>query len=218
MVRHTIIYARQENASPVRSCKQAACNTILGCPYMRTIGVQFFRFVGYRHTPSTAPVGCCGIVACFEGCQVVGETVVAEVWVVAILGHRLITSVTILVCAPLVCILWRCFAPSKIVAHIFGRGCSYIHCRPVCFARQAEVNKIESTIRAIGCERFYCSVASTFAVGCVCPVVVGCVGCKSGNCRRELICVVGALCVFRKVFAVGAILESTRRNIRSSLT
>ena len=130
----------QEDCIAVWPGEQTSVYAVMVCPFISAVIIQFLHFLVCRHTPKRTHIDICSIIACFEDCQVVGKTIVTIFRIATILCKSIFTSVTILVCVPVVGVFLFCFTPSIVVAVVFGVGCTHICISPVCFAWQSKVN------------------------------------------------------------------------------
>ena len=95
----------QEETVAVRGGEEPSVHAVLGCPCDGRVVAKFLPFLLGGHTPIAAPIGCGRVVLGQQGCQVVGEAVVAPAGVVAILGQSVLVAHTIQVGAPIVGVL-----------------------------------------------------------------------------------------------------------------
>ena len=112
----TTIPCRQEDAVAIASGEQAAFHLVDGSPGMAALRQQFDPRVVGRSAPALAPVGSGGIVARLQGFQVVGEAVIAEIRLRAILGELVVVAVAVFIGAPVIGVFRRRLSPSVILA------------------------------------------------------------------------------------------------------
>ncbi len=123
--------------------KFIADNTI---PYLSLMSRKIDQLLPLVHCwclPFLAPVHSGSIIFRLQSCQIVPKTIVAIVWNETILGQsRLIPYhfIAIFVCIPPIHGFRLCFAPSQIIAIIFGRNRANVARSPQGATRQVQIH------------------------------------------------------------------------------
>ena len=107
---------RQEETVAVRGGEESSVHAVLSRPSNGRVVVKLLPFLLGGHTPVAAPIGCGRVVLGQQGCQVVGETVVAIAGIGAVFGQRVGVAHAVLVSAPIVGVLRLSLAPGEVVA------------------------------------------------------------------------------------------------------
>lgn len=145
----------QEDTVAIPSGEKATIHPVSCSKSIAALCHQFHPFINSRSAPALAPIDCGGIVTRLQGLQVVGKAVVSITRRGTIFGQMIQTSVS--VGAPIIIVLNLRFAPSEVVAIIFGNVSTHIAGRPKSATRQAEVYVIVAVVGVVTTIVFFAS-------------------------------------------------------------